>query len=480
MARQRKTVHDSFQNLQAKLGLGADNLVSQGSYAFNPISRDRTKLENAYRSSWIVRQAVDVIPEDMTRAGVDLQADIDPDHADQIQRTLRSLRVWQSLTQGLKWSRLYGGAVAVLLIDGQKLDTPLRVETVGKGQFRGMVVFDRWMLTPSSRLVTEYGPSLGSPESYTLTVTNAALPAGDIHHSRLIRFDGDDLPFWQRQSENGWGLSVLESLYDRLIAFDSTTAGASQLVFKAHLRTLRMKDYRKAVATGGAAFDGVVKQLDAIRKYQSSEGVTIIDAEDELEMSSYTFSGLSDVLLQFGQQLSGALQIPLVRLFGQSPAGLNATGESDIRTYYDGIAQRQEDSLRHGVQVALDLAHRSELGKPPGDGFGFEFSPLWQMSDKEKGELATSVTASVSAAYNDGIVSQSVALKELRQSSRITGIWTNITDEDIDAAEQEPPSASDVLQSEGGNDVPDLQPDGSNAGPEAAKPKAGVPAGAES
>jgi len=61
---------------------------------------------------------------------------------------------------------------------------------------------------------------------------------------------------------------------------------------------------------------------------------------------NYGFTGLADTLLQRGQQLSGALGIPLVRLSGQSPVGLSATGESDICKYNDSIRSQQETRLR--------------------------------------------------------------------------------------------------------------------------------------
>jgi len=158
----------------------------------------------------------------------------------------------QRLCETIKWSRLYGGAIAVLLVDGQAPNTPLRMDTVGKGQFRGLLVLDRWMIQPTySEVVTEYGPDLGMPLGYYVTANAPALQGSVIHYSRVIRLDGVDLPYWQRIAENGWGLSVVERLYDRLVAFDSTTQGAAQLVYKAHLRTVSVENLREILAAGG-------------------------------------------------------------------------------------------------------------------------------------------------------------------------------------------------------------------------------------
>ncbi|OYW34846.1 MAG: hypothetical protein B7Z41_00755 [Rhizobiales bacterium 12-66-7] len=436
----RRQTSDSFQNVAARLGIGTDNVSSASAYGFNPISRNRIQLEFAYRGSWIVGQAVDCVAEDMTRAGIDLTSDIPPDELDAVRGGMARLEIWQHLNETIKWSRLYGGALAVLLVDGQDVSTPLRINTVAKGQFKGVLVLDRWMVQPSfERLVTDYGPDLGKPESYYVTANAPALQGSKVHYSRVIRVDGITLPYWQRITENGWGLSVIERLYDRLVAFDSTTQGAAQLVYKAHLRTVSVEGLRDILAAGGKLEEALTKMFDMIRVMQTNEGLTLIDAKDKFETHSYSFSGLSDVLLQFAQQLSGALQIPLVRLFGQSPAGLNATGDADIRNYYDMIAQQQEAKLSSGMRKVVDLTYRSEVGKDAPADLNFKFNPLWQMSDTEKATIAVGVTNAVVQASDAGLVDKATALKELRQSADVTGIWSNVTDEDIAAAEAEPP-----------------------------------------
>lgn len=431
---------DSYQNFAARVGMGTQNQNSASQYGFSPISRNRVQLEFAYRSSWLAGQAVDTYADDMTREGVELTGELPPDEMERIQKASAGLRIWKALGDTIKWGRLYGGAIAVLMIDGQKTETPLRLDTIEKGQFKGLLVLDRWVIQPSlNDLVTELGPNMGKPKFYDVIADANGLAKMKIHYSRVVRVEGVDLPYWQRISENGWGQSVLERLWDRLIPFDSITQGAAQLVYKAHLRTYKVKDLRQLISMGGKAMEALTNQLEMIRTYQTNEGLTLMDSEDEFEAHSYTFSGLSDMMLQFGQQISGAIGIPLVRLFGQSPAGLSSTGESDIRNYYDNIKQRQESDLRTGVGLIYNVLHRSVLGQEPSESFDFEFSPLWQMSDKEKSEIAASVTTAVVGASDAGLIDRSTALKELRQSSHVTGIFSNVTDEDIKEAESEPP-----------------------------------------
>ncbi|MGC8059519.1 anti-CBASS protein Acb1 family protein, partial [Salmonella enterica] len=78
--------------------------------------------------------------------------------------------------------------------------------------------------------------------------------------------------------------------------------------------------------------------------------MTVIDAADKLQADTYTFAGLADMLIQFAQQLSGALGIPLSRMFGQSPAGLSDTGEGPRRQYHEKVHQKQEKDLRTPLQ----------------------------------------------------------------------------------------------------------------------------------
>jgi uncharacterized protein len=448
-------VTDSFQDFLTRTGVGTNNISSAGTYGFNPISRNRLKVEWAYRGSWVVGTIVDCVAEDMTVNGVDLLCAASPDEIAEVESSIDELQVWSALCDTEKWSRLYGGSVGLLMIDGQDVSTPFDVTTVGKDQFRGVLPLDRWALFPSVQdLVGEMGPELGNPRYYEVQPdVGTGLPYMKIHHSRVMRLEGVKLPYWQRITENYWGQSVIERLWDRLIAFDSATAGTAQLVYKAHLRNYKVKDLRKLIAMGGKALDGLLAQMNMIRQFQSNEGMTLMDTEDEFEVHPYTFTGLDLVLLQFGQQLSGASQIPLVRLFGQSPAGLNSTGESDLRTYYDGIKRQQNSRFGVGVRKVYEAAWRSKHGDAPPDHWKLKFRPLWQMDDEQRANVAASTTSAIMEPFEKGVTARSTTLKELRESGKTTGMWTNITDdmiqEAVDEDNEKPPSPEELAIASG-------------------------------
>ncbi|NUG01985.1 DUF1073 domain-containing protein [Acinetobacter oleivorans] len=435
-----KFTKDSFQNFAARVGLGTGNQHDQSVYGFNFLSRDRLKLEAMYRSSWVVGQVVDVVADDMTRKGVKLNGLSDPKESEKIDQEMDRLQVWGRLNKTIKWSRLYGGAIAVMMIDGQNVSTPLNLNTIGKDQFKGLLVLDRWMVQPTLQdLVTELGPDYGTPRYYDVITDSVGLCNQKVHYSRVIRMDGVELPYNQSITENLWGQSVIERLEDRLTIFDSATLGAGQLVYKAHLRTYKVKGLRSLIAAGGQLYEALVKQINQIRQWQSNEGLTLMDADDTYEAHQYNFSGLDNILLQFGQQISGATGIPLVRLFGQSPAGLNATGESDLANYYDNINQQQEGRLRTPLQILYAVLHMSVLGKPLPDSFSFKFASLWQLDDEKKANVAKGVSEAVIAVEEAGLIKRSTALKELRQSSEVTGIFSHISDVEIKEADSEDP-----------------------------------------
>jgi hypothetical protein len=449
----RQQTNDSFQNAQARLGWGTNNQSSGATYSLSYQSRNRVQLEAAYRGSWIVRAAVDAIPEDMTRCGVEMSG-IDPASITEMETAMVSLGIWDKLCETGKWARLYGGAIGVMLIEGQDLTTPLRVESIGKGQFKGLVVLDRWMVAPPvGKVVTEFGPDMGKPVFYDILAEFMGLPKGRIHYSRVIRLEGDDLPYYQRIAENGWGLSVLEPLWDRLIAFDSASVGAGQLVYKAHLRTYSIEGLRQIIATGGDALKGLLSQIEFTRLSQTNEGMTVIDSTDKFEAHTYTFAGLSDMLIQFAQQLSGALGIPLSRIFGQSPAGLSDTGEGPRRQYHEKVHQKQEKDLRTPLQRLFSVMSMSVLGKELDPSFQFAFKTLDEPTEVEKAEVADKKTTTVVSALDANLIKRSTAMKELKGMASGTGMFGNITDEEIQDAEKqeqdEPPPGA-------GLDLPDL------------------------
>lgn len=433
----RSRALDAFSNVLARLGAGTPNLLEGTEYSLQRMSRDFNTLNALYRESWIVRRIIDVIPADMLKNWITITSGLEPDVEKRISLTLRRTQLIDKLKRGMQWGRLYGGALGVMLVkhQGYDLSQPLQLDWIMPGDFEGLLIFDRWNgINPSSELIEDVGdPDYGYPKYYTVTD-----PVGGgsvkIHYSRVVRFIGNTLPFWEEIAEMQWGASVVESIFDELRKRDNVSWNIAQLTFMANIRVLKMQDLGQLLAaTDNESQAELLRTLEAQNMLLNNMGMQVMDAADGLETHQYTFGGLADCYQQFIMDISGAAEIPVTRLFGRSPSGLNATGESDLQNYYDMISEKQESYLRPILNKVLPPFIVSTLGSLPDD-FDFEFDPVAEPSDKERADLAKCGTDNVVAAYNAGLISQRTALKELKQQSERTGVWTNITDEDIERA----------------------------------------------
>jgi phage-related protein (TIGR01555 family) len=460
-AKQAQTV-DGFENFLTRTGL-MSNATGAGQYSFTQLTRNRLQLEAAYRGSWVVGIAIDAKAEDMTRAGIQISTHEGQLKVKDFMAGMSRLKIMQSFCSGIKWGNLYGGAIAVIQIKGQLLSSPLNLDSIGKDQFQGLVVYDRWQLSPDLANCIDSGPDMGLPEYYSIvsssgmTASTQQLAANKqdqsqirLHHSRVIRFTGIDLPHFQAIYEMMWGESIIERLWDRLIAFDNATMASASLIDRANLRMVGVDGLRQILGQGGKAQQGLEAMFEMMRELQSNQGITLLDKNDTYQTTSYSFSGLSDMMLQFGQQISGATGIPLVRFFGQSPSGLSATGEGDLKFYYNNINATQEAKLRNPFEMVIRVMWRSMFGVAAPDDLEFTFTPLWLASDKDKSDIAKANAETIIGVKEAGLIKSSTALKELRQDSGDTGLFSHISDEEIEEADD-----LDDLPPEPGN-----EPDG--------------------
>ena len=435
----RSRALDTFTNMLARLGAGTPNLLEGTEYTTERMTRDFATLNALYRESWIVRRIVDVIPADMLKNWITITSGIEPAVEKKISLALRRTQLIDKLKRGMQWGRLYGGALGIMLVkhQGNDLTTPLRLDYIMPGDFAGMLIFDRWNgVSPSSELVDDVtDPEYSYPKYYTISdPTNGGMV--QIHHSRCIRFPGNLLPYWEELSELQWGASVIEPIMDDLKKRDNVSWNIAQLTFMANLRVLKMEDLGQLLSSTDAISQReLYNTIQAQNILMSNMGLQIMDSKDSMETHQYTFGGLADVYQQFLMDIAGAAEMPVTKLFGRSPAGMNATGQSDLQNYYDMIAEKQESYLRPILNKVLPPFIISTLGSMPDD-FDFDFDPVAEPSDKERAELAKTGTDNVVAAFNAGLISQRMALQELKQQSERTGVWTNITDEDIAKASE--------------------------------------------
>lgn len=431
---------DAFQNPMSRSGIFMPNLLEATQYPLTRFTQNWQQINSLYRSHWVVRRVIDIVPADMMKAGYKLLSQLEPDQLKRITKVERQTRITAKILTGLQWGRLFGGAAGLILISGHEdiLDQPLEYDQIMPGSFKGMLVVDRWSgVTPGIELITDISnPDFGMPEYYVIT-TDGVERGIKIHHSRICRFQGRDLPYLEKLAENYWGASELEHVFDELKKRDNVSWNMAMLTFMANIRTLKMEGMGQVLSTGNERIlQDLYATVQAQNMLMNNNGVQILGENDDYQTHQYSFSGLGDVYDRFMMDLAGAAETPVTKLFGRSPAGMNATGESDMQNYYDTIEAKQESDLRPVYDKILPVMMMSEFGAIPDD-FDYTFNSARKPKDDEMADLAAKNTDSVTKAFQAGLVSQQVGMKELRQQAEITGMWSNITDEDIENADSE-------------------------------------------
>lgn len=433
---------DAFQNVAARLGFGTNNLLEGTAYPNTRFTRRYAEIIALYRSNWIVRKVIDSMADDMLKNWIKLTGEIDPEQIDEFDKSVENTGTKGQLLQTLQWARLFGGAGAVIKLKGdqRRLNTPLNVEEVLPDTYRGLVPFDRWSgITPSAKICDDMDRPLdyGLPESYTVTTGQGQ--SFEIHASRVLRFVGRPLPNWERQAEVYWGISEVEVFIDELKKRDNTSWNIASLIFRANVFAMQMPDLASMLSGLGGnaqAQQRFVQTLEAINSLMSNQGMIILPKDGTLSSHQYGFAGIAEMYEKFMLDICGATEYPMSRLFGRSASGLSGTNEGDEHSYYELIGQKQKREVDPQLRKVLPVIAMSTWGEVPKD-FKWTFAPVRNMSNEEQSELGAKKTTAVVEVFNAGLVSQQTALKELQQQSEETGLWTNVTNEDIEQADAE-------------------------------------------
>jgi hypothetical protein len=405
-------------------------LLSSGTFLRSGLTADPELLTAMYRESWLTKRIIDMPSEDTTRAWYRLTSAPAAEDLHALRRLEARHSVKQELTNALRWARLYGGALALMVIRGEedRLDEPLDPDLLLPDCFQGLLVLDRTCgIQPSPELVSDLDdPDFGLPESYTVNLNTEPMGPAEIHHSRVLRFIGRELPQMEMVRENYWGASEMEHIQDELLKRSATSANIAQLVFQANITTLKMSDFGELLGAGTEEQRRSVEYAMSLEnRFRTSFGIQLLSRDDALETHPYSFAGLSDIYEQFMMDMAGAAEIPATRLFGRSPQGMNATGESDLRNYCDMIASLQERQLRPALEKLLPVMAVSCWGYVPDD-LEFVFEPIMTTSPAERAELVQKLSSDVIQAFQAGLLTREEALEELKSRGEELGVYTKV------------------------------------------------------
>ena len=426
-------VQDAFSNPLFRLGYGSQSPLEATEYPLTRMTDNYALLNSLYRDNWVVQNVVGLMVDDMLREWYKLKGDVTPEMQGALDQVERQTRTRARLNEGMRWGRLYGGAAGLILIKGQEdLSKPLDLDMVFPGSFQGLYILDRWQgVTPNMEVVFEGGDPV--PESYSITDARG-YTVTNVHHSRLIRFTGRDLPFLEKVAEMYWGESEVEALYKEVVAHDNVSANMAALTFQANINTMEYKGLEQLFSIGSTQaqrrFWNVMQAQSVLR---SNFGTQLVEEGNKITNTQYTFTGLQEVYESMALNLCGASHYPMTKLFGRSPAGMNATGESDLKNYYDYVDSQREAKLRPALQKLLPVLAMSAWGFVPDD-LDFTFPPLWTPTATETAEIALKKAQAIRDTFQAGLFQADTAMKELKKLEEETGMFGSISDEEISAA----------------------------------------------
>lgn len=407
-----QSMSDGLQNVVAGLATERDKRF-YSEYG-PPAPQSEQAMGNMFRSSWIPRRIVSNPADDGTRAWVKLNWDGYDDQkeggAKAVELAEAHFELRAKFNEARTWGRLYGGAAIIVVMKGDtrfSAEMPLDVETVRKDSLLRLHVVDRYRLYPIGRLDDDMNsPNFGLPTAYRLRDTGTI-----IHWSRVIRFGGNKLPHDQWVQNQYWDDSVLVAPMDSVKNYETATHGAASMIWEANVDILKMSGLADMLQNHGEE-----EVADRVRNgliMKSFNKTLLLDKDTEdYAQKQMSFGGINDLIVNFAMDLCGAAEQPAVRLFGRSPSGLNATGDNEVRNYYDNVAAGQEKEMRPQLSRVYDILIRSTLGKMPKN-FAFTFNPLWQISDAEKANI-DKVRAETDAIYlRESVLTEGTVAREL-------------------------------------------------------------------
>lgn len=382
---------DSWKNALTGLGGSRDKRMS-AVFERSPDLTDPV-LDELYHNNDLAGLICDTFPEEALRQGFTLKIE-DPDLRAEVQARSEELGVAKACLEAAVWGNVFGaGCVFVGAEDGQSVDRPLVPERVRAVRY--LTVLDKRDLVAYTWYADPLKPNYGRPETYRFTnylsareQGKASLPAGQvIHETRLLFFYGSRTAKRRVLENKGWPHSKLQKVYDVIRDFDIGWQGAAYLLQEASQAVYGVKDLLDMIASdeGQTLLEKRMRTIDMGR---SVARALVIDADGEtFERKPTSFTGVPELLDRFCSRLAAATRIPVTILMGQSPAGLSATGASDIRQFYDRIKGYQEDVMGPALEIIVRMLILEASGGKEPDNWSVEFPSLYQPTQLETADL---------------------------------------------------------------------------------------------
>jgi len=367
-----KTI-DGFKNIHKNIG-GNRDVTTNTVFKRNPYLSLNYYTCNSLYSNSLAGKAVDIPTEDAFRGGREFECE-DTEKLEVYQEFLVDIKLEEKLQNLMKWGKVFGSAVAIIISDDDEMSEPLVVDNLKQGDVKDIVILDRWQLYTMDINRNPLSSKFLEPYYYRVTRTSTA-----IHHTRVIKLDGLNTTIYDKEVMNGWGLSVYERLYKELMNAQLSPDLLINLLVQSNLDVFHIDNLNDSIDVGNDNF--AIQRLQAIMDGKSLMNGIALDKEDTYTNISKSFAGLGEVHDKFIELLCSSADIPKTRFMGEQSAGLANDGSGDMKIYYDRIESRERATLRTLYNMLDPILTKTLFGETLD--LKYKFASLFQMTDEQK------------------------------------------------------------------------------------------------
>lgn len=382
---------DGYVNLVTQLGNNRNNQAP----VYRPeLLPSDTELAALYEGSGLFSKIIDAPAEEAIKHGFELQDVTDAKINDFISEALDELEWENTAATAIKWSRLFGGSIIVMLIDdGRGIDEPLDWKNIKS--IDELRVFERAIVVPDETSMYRYVPGnplggnrYGEPEFYTVSSRYGFF---NVHESRCLVFRNGRVPEFSANSiYQLWGIPEYVRMKQALANSELAYGSAPKMLERCVQAVYKMKNLAEELSTEDGE-QNVLKRLEVIDLARGLLNSIAIDNEGEdYDFKTFSFTGVADVIDSTCNMLSAVSNIPQTILFGRSPAGMNATGTSDLENWYNYIERVQKTQVKKNLRYLLSVIfqagmYHGEIDEIPK--IKISFNPLWSLSEQDKANV---------------------------------------------------------------------------------------------
>lgn len=385
---------DGWINTLTGIGTKKDKRVG-GSAEWSRLSE--MDAEYIYVSDEVARRIVSLIPDMGTKEGIEfkLPAGEDKGPIQLITKEFDRLKVFPRLNKSWTNGRLYGGAALFLSVDDSKdVSEPLDLKSIR--QLQSLTPLTRYEIWHEEIDRDILSLNFGLPLYYA-----TYQGVKKIHYSRIIRFDGADLPLRLFQANNYWHDSVLSAVWEIFRDWNMAYHSASLTLQDFRTAILKIKNLADIISSGQK--NELADRIDMMNLAKSVIGSVVIDADSE-DMSNLTttLTGVDAILSKLDSRLVAATGLPHTVILGEGASGtLGGGGQSEDRNFKDSIKSHQEKNIKEPLDYLLQIIQAQSNGPFKGkinELLTYEFRPLWHPTEIEKADLRLKV-AQADAVY---------------------------------------------------------------------------------